>query len=324
MKRLGMMLISTAIFGMTTTIAAAQSDFPNRSIRVVVPFPPGGPIDVAARMITEPLRQHLGQPVFVENRGGGGGVLGTEMVAFSEPDGYTLLFGAPGSLVVTPNAKSVRYNIDKDLAAIAQVFRSAQFFVVHPRLGLKTFGEFVAYAKANPGKVNIGSAGIGTLPHLSLELLKRETGIEATHVPYRGTGAAMTDMIGGQIDALFADVAVLLPNVQAKKVIPLAVTSPERSPAAPDVPTMAEAAYPQLQIEGWGGILAPSGVSPAVVSRLNAAIQEALVDPKFRANALKQGWAADLSTSPTKFRELLKEESARWGQLIKDAKIKLD
>jgi tripartite-type tricarboxylate transporter receptor subunit TctC len=155
-------------------------------------------------------------------------------------------------------------------------------------------------------------------------LLKRETGVNVTHVPYRGTGAALADLLGGQIDAMFADVAVVMPNVQAKMIVPLAVTSAQRSAAIPDVRTMEESGYPQLRIEGWGGLLAPSGLTPEVLARLNAAVQKALVDSKFREGAAKQGWSLDLETSPEKFAKFLQDESARWGQLIKAAQIKID
>ncbi len=321
---LGVFLLSATLFISMNAISAAQSSYPNRPIRIVVPFAAGGPIDVAARMITEPLSQNLGQSVFVENRSGGGGAIGTELVAFAEPDGYTLLFGAPGSLVVIPNARSVRYDTAKNLTAIAQVFSSAQMFVSHPRLEAKTFGEFIDYVKANPGKINIGSAGHGTLPHLSIELMKRELGVNVAHVPFRGTGAAVNDLLAGQIDALFADVAVVMPNVLSKRIAALAVTSDKRSSAAPDVRTMAESGYPQLEIEGWGGLLAPAGLPPEILARLDAAVQKVLVDPKFRERAAKQGWTLDFETSPEKFRKFLANESARWGQLIKDAKIRLD
>ena len=323
MRALGAMLVSAAILSMTT-VGKAQSDFPDRPIRIMVPFAAGGPIDVAARMLADALRPHLRQPAIVENRGGGGGVIGTEMVISSEPNGYTLLFGAPGSLVVIPNARPVRYDVTKDFTAIAQVFSSAQLFVTHPKLGVKTFGEFLDHAKRNPGKVNIGSAGVGTLPHLSIELLKRETGVDVTHVPYRGTGAALADLLGGQIDAMFADVAVVTPNINAKMIVPLAVTSAERSIAVPDVPTMEESGYPQLRIEGWGGLLAPSGLPPEVLARLSAAVQKALIDPKFREGAAKQGWSLDPETSPERFAKFLQDESTRWRQLIKAAKIKID
>jgi tripartite-type tricarboxylate transporter receptor subunit TctC len=316
-------LLGALLLALVPAVAAAQTDFPNRPVRLLVPFPAGGPTDVAARLLSEALRPHLGQPVVVENRGGGGGVIGTELVAASAPDGYTLLLSAPGSLVVTPAAKSLKYDVDRDLAPIAQVFRSAQLLVANPRLGVKTFPDFVAYAKANPGKVNVGSAGLGTLPHLSLELMKRETGVDVTHIPYRGTGSAVADLIGGQIDVMFGDIAVLKPNVLSGTLVPLAITSPERSPSLPDLRTMAEFGYPQLAVEAWGGLLAPRGLPAPVLRRLDEAVQKALRDPRFRDGSAKQDWSA-FETSPDKFATYLAAEAERWGTLIRTSGIKIE
>jgi tripartite-type tricarboxylate transporter receptor subunit TctC len=316
-------LILAVMLGLAPMAASAQADYPTRPIRIVVPFPAAGPTDVAARLLAEALRPHLGQAVVVENRGGGGGVIGTELVAAAAPDGYTLLLSAPGSLVVSPSVKPVRYDVAKDLTPIAQVFRSAQLFVVHPRLGVKTFADFVAYAKSNPGKVNIGSAGLGTLPHLSLELLRRETGVDVAHIPYRGTGSAVADLIGGQIDAMFGDIAVLKPIALAGTVAPLAITSRDRSPSFPDLLTMREAGFPKLEVEGWAGLLAPSGLPPVVLERLDSAVQKALNDPKFLDGGAKQDWG-DLDTSRERFATYLAEEAARWSALIKSAGIKIE
>jgi len=301
----------------------AQTDYPARPVRMIVPFPVGGPTDIAARLLADALQPHLGQPVVVENRAGGGGVIGTQQVAAAAADGYTLLLAAPGSLVVSPAIKPVHYDVAKDLIPIAQVFRSAQLFVVNPRLKVKTFADFVAYAKANPGKVNVGSAGLGTLPHLSLELMQQEASVEVAHIPYRGTGAAVADLVSGQIDAMFGDVAVLRPVVAAGIVVPLAITSRKRSPVFPHLMTMDESGYPALAVEGWAGLLAPSGLPPSVLAKLDAAVQKALHDPKFLEAGAKQGWG-DLDTSREHFIAYLTEETKRWSTLIRSAQIKIE
>jgi tripartite-type tricarboxylate transporter receptor subunit TctC len=294
---------------------AAAQDFPNRPVRIIVPFAPGGPNDVAARLIAEALRPHLGQTVVVENRPGGGGVVGAEVVVTSAPDGYTLLFGTAGPLVVSPTAKPVRYDVVKDFAPIGQVYRSAQAFSVHPKVGVKTAAELVTYAKANPGKLTVGSAGLGTLPHLSIEMLKREAGINVTHVPYRATSGALTDLLGGQIDALFGEISAMAPNMRSGKLLVLGVTSPDRSKLLPEVPTMKEAGFPALAVESWGGLLAPAAVPHPILDRLELAMQKALLEVGFREGSDKQGWI-ELTTSRAAFAKLIASETVTWKPIV--------
>jgi tripartite-type tricarboxylate transporter receptor subunit TctC len=210
--------------------ASAEATYPSRPVRLIVPYAAGGPTDLAARQLAEALRVSLGGAVIVENRGGAGGIPGTEAVAQASPDGYTLLVGAAGPLVVSPSVRKLRYNVEKNLVPIAEIWRSSQVLAVSPKVGVKSVKDFVAYAKKNPGKVSAGSAGNGTLPHLSIVLMNQVAGIEMVHVPYRGTGAALPDLIGGQIEAIFGDTAVLAPNIQSGKIVALAVTSRQRSP----------------------------------------------------------------------------------------------
>ena len=215
----------------TVATAHAQADnYPSRPIRFVVPFAAGGPTDAAARLFAEPMRKQLGQSVVIENRPGGGGTTGTEAVLNGPRDGYMLLLGTPGPLFVTPSVRAVRYDVQKDLVALAEVWRSPQVLIVNPKLKAKTLGELIALAKSR--EINAGSAGVGTLPHLSIELLKREAGVKIVHVPYRGTGAALPDLLGGSIDMLFGDVAVLAPLVTGGKVTALAVTAAQRAAAS--------------------------------------------------------------------------------------------
>jgi tripartite-type tricarboxylate transporter receptor subunit TctC len=306
---------SLLMLGLAAASAAAE-DFPTRTVRIIVPFAAGGPNDAAARLVAEALRPQLGQPVVVENRAGAGGVAGAEAVATAAPDGYTLLLGTAGPLVVSPSAKVLRYSVTKDFAPIGQIYRSAQVFAATPKLGVKTVSELVAYARANPGKVNIGSAGIGTLPHLSIEMLKREASVNVAHVPYRGTSAALTDLLGGQIEALFGDIALVAPNIHSGKLVALAVTSPDRPRLLPEASTMTQSGFPALETESWGGLLAPSGVPRQVLRRLEEALQKALADPAFREAADKQGWS-DLTTSRDSFAALIERETAKWAPLVK-------
>jgi tripartite-type tricarboxylate transporter receptor subunit TctC len=292
--------------------AASAQSYPSRPIRLIVPYAAGGPTDLAARQIAESVRPHLGQAVVIENRGGAGGIPGTEAVAHAAPDGYTLLVGAAGPLVVSPSVKKLRYDVEKDFAPIAEIWRSAQVLAVNRQIGVKSVRELVAHAKSNPGKVNAGSAGNGTLPHLSIVLTNETAGIDIAHVPYRGTSAAVQDLIGGQIQVLFGDAAVLAPNIESGTLVALAVTSPRRSTLLPDTPTMAEAGYPQLVAESWYGLLAPAGLPPAVFQRITTATQAALKEPAFVA-ALKQQGATAESTTPEAFRALIREEAKRWG-----------
>jgi tripartite-type tricarboxylate transporter receptor subunit TctC len=297
-------------------LASLAQTYPSRPVRLIVPYAAGGPTDLAARHIAEALRPHLGQSVVVENRGGAGGIPGTEAVVQAAPDGYTLLVGAAGPLVVSPSVKKLRYDVEKDLAPIAEIWRSAQVLAVNPKLGVTSVRALVDYAKKNPGKVNAGSAGNGTLPHLSIVLANTVAGIDIAHVPYRGTSAAVPNLISGQIQAMFGDAAVLAPNIRSGALVALAVTSPRRSTLLPDTPTMAEAGYPQLVAESWYGLLAPAGLDPAVFQKIASATQAALKEPAF-VEALKQQGATVESTTPDAFRALIREEAKRWGPVAK-------
>ena len=307
--------------GMMISSADAQT-FPDRPLRIIVPFAAGGPNDVAARLVAEALRPHLGISVVVENRGGAGGLVGTEAVANAAPDGYTLLFGTIGPLVISPSAGTLRYDPTKDFAPVGQVYRSAQVFSARPGLGKKTVPEFLSYAKEHPGKATIGTAGIGTLPHLTTELLKRDAAVNVTHVPYRGTNAALADLIGGQIDAIFGEVSVMTPNIQSGKAVALAITSPERSKLLPSVPTMNEVSIPSLTVESWGGLLVSARVPADVLAVLEIALQKALRETSFREAAEKQGWS-QVTGSRKEFAELLTSETKKWSPIIKSPGFQL-
>jgi tripartite-type tricarboxylate transporter receptor subunit TctC len=294
-------------------------DYPSRPVNIIVPFTAGGPADTAARTFAEVLRHHLGQSIVVENRPAASGITGTESVALGEADGYTLLLGGIAALVLVPPVQKVRYDVQKDLAPLGLIWRSPQVFAVRPALGVKTVAEFVAYAKANPGKVTIGSAGNGTVTHLAGELLKRESGIELLHVPYRSTANSLTDLIGGHIDAIFGDVAILRPHVLSGAIRALAITSPERSPLMPDLVTMGEAGFPRVQTEVWYGLLAPARTPAPILERLNTAVSATQADPQF-GDSLKKFGIRPAAPGSEYFAKFIRDESDRWTPIVTSLK----
>jgi tripartite-type tricarboxylate transporter receptor subunit TctC len=305
----------------TVSNGAAAQNYPTRAIQMVVPYAAGGPTDLAARKVAELLSPRLGQPVVIENRGGGGGIPGTEAVANAKPDGHTLLVGATGPLVVSPSVRKLNYQVDKDLKPIAEIWRSSQLLAVNPKIGVKSVADFLAYAKKSPAKVTIGTAGNGTLPHLLMVLINQETGIELVHVPYRGTAAVLPNVLGGQIDAIIGDVSVIAPSVKSGALVALAVTAPERSPLLPDVPTMAESGYPSLVAESWYGLMAPAAIPDSVMKKLVPAVQASLKDPAFQA-ALKQQGARVVAITPDTFGAHLRDETKKWGPIARAAGLK--
>ncbi|MBM3528849.1 MAG: tripartite tricarboxylate transporter substrate binding protein [Alphaproteobacteria bacterium] len=313
--------ICAAVAAVAVNCSVSADTYPSRATRMIVPYAAGGPTDLAARKLADLLGPRLGQPVVVENRGGGGGIPGTEAVAAAAPDGYTLLVGATGPLVVSPSVRTLRYDVNKDLQPIAEIWRSSQLLAAHPKVGVKTFAEFVDHARKNPGKLTIGTAGIGTLPHLLLELVNMEAGVKLVHVPYRGTAAVLPNALGGQIDAIIGDVAVIAPNVRSGALVPIAVTAPERSTLLPDVPTVAESRYPKLVAESWYGLMAPAGVPQDVMKKLVPAVQAALADPSF-LEALKSQGATVVANSPEKFGAHIRSETEKWGPVARAAGLK--
>src|ERR1700733_10433048 len=260
---------------------AQVSDYPNRPIKVVIPFPPGGPTDGMARIISERLNAVLGQPIVVENRGGAGGGVGGKFVAEADPDGYTILMTPGGALTTGPALhKDLGYDPEKAFAPVAQLSETPLIVSVNPALPIKSMADVVPYAKANPGKLNWGSQGIGTAPSLLCELFKLETGVNIVQVPYRGTGPMLVAALAGEVQMIADPSTTSLPNIKAGKLRPIAIAGASRDPGLPDVPTVIEAGYPKLQAPFWLGVVAPAGTPPAIVKKLNAALREALNDPK--------------------------------------------
>ncbi|AMN42083.1 Bug family tripartite tricarboxylate transporter substrate binding protein [Rhodoplanes sp. Z2-YC6860] len=301
--------------------AVLADDYPSRTVRVVVPYAAGGPSDTGARLAAEPLSQVLGKPVVIENRGGGGGLNATEAYFKAEADGYTILMGGIGPLTIIPAFKPVSYDVEKDVVPLSTVWRSAQVLAVRPSLGIKTVAEFVAYAKANPNKLTIGSAGVGAVTHLAIEVLKREAKIEVLHIPFRSTSESMPQLIGGQIDALFGDGPTIAPQVNSGHIVALAVAGPHRGRALPDVPTMAEAGFPTVESESWFSFVVSSKTPKPIIERLQSAMVTAQKDPDYQAKLAKQGASAG-EPGPEALAKLIKNDTAKWGAIIKAAGIK--
>jgi tripartite-type tricarboxylate transporter receptor subunit TctC len=300
--------------------AAFAAEYPSRPVRLLVPYAAGGPSDTGARLLTTPLGQSLGGTIFVENRGGAGGLTGTEQVVQGEHDGHTLLLGAIGPLVFIPVGRRVTYDVRRDLLPLGLIWQSPLALVVNPKRGFKTVADFVAYAKANPGKLTVASAGLGTNTHMASELFKREAGIDLLHVPYRSTGAALPDLLSGQVDATISDVALMAPHVRQGNLVALAVTAPERSPLLPTVPSVAEAGLSKAITENWYGILAPTRTPPDVVAKLKVALDLAVKAPTFRDGLAKQG-AVIREGGADAFAALIESETRRWAPVIRDAGV---
>ena len=302
--------------------AGAQS-YPNRLIKIVVPFPPGGPTDVAARLIVQPLSETLGQSVIVENQTGAGGRTGSRSVARAAPDGYTLLMGGTNLNAIIPAIyKNLDYDPVKSFAAVASVASDAVVMVVGPGVSAKTVAEFVQYAKANPGKLKYGSAP-GIASHLASELLKFRTGIDVPFIPYRGGGPAITDLLGGQIDMIFNNKSVLLQLILDRRLRALAVTADKRWLELPDVPTMRESGFPDFPTEIVYGLLAPAGTPDAMVEKLNAAVNKALQSAELRANLAKLGIEAK-SQTPQAFGAGLADDMAKYDEIVRLTGIKVE
>lgn len=289
-----------------------------------MPYPPGGATDVIGRIIALKLGEQLGQQVIVDNRGGAGGNIGAEAVAKSPPDGYTLLMGAltAHSTMATLEKASLRYHLIKDFAPVMVVGSVPLVVVVNPPLPVKTLKELVAYGKANPDKLNFASSGAGAPQRLAGEIIRKDTGISMHHVPYRGSGPAMTDLVAGQVNLMVETVPAALPFITSGRLRALAVSTPQRVSMLPDVPSAPEAGMPALDIASTFGVLAPAGTPEAVVSRLNAALTKMVGMPQVKEALLKQGVYAAAPSTPAQTGERIQQEVARWEKLIIDAHIK--
>ena len=307
-----------------TFAQAAGNAYPNKPLRVIVPFAAGGPSDIFVRTIGPKLTEAWGQPVVIENRGGAGGVIGIELAVRAAPDGYTLLLGASGALVINPAFNSkLPYDSFRDLAPITLVVVNPQLLVFHPSLAANSVQELIQVAKAKPGQLNYASVGAGSSPHMGMEMLKAMAGVNLTHVPYKGTAPALTDLLGGQVSLMFTSMATVLPQVRAGKLKAIAVGSGKRSPAVPEIPTVAESGVPGFDYVTWFAFYAPAGTPADIIARLNKETVRILADPQVGKYFSSQG-AEPSATTPAGLATFMRTEHERWKKLIKSAHIKID
>ncbi|MDH4180693.1 MAG: tripartite tricarboxylate transporter substrate binding protein [Betaproteobacteria bacterium] len=308
---------------LAVTAGAVAQPFPSKPVRVIVPFPPGGAVDFYARVVQQPLSEALGQTVVVENKAGASGMVGAEFVAKSPPDGYTLLLGNIASLAINVGIYAkMPYDPLKDLTPVVRTVDVNYVLVAHPSVPVKSVNELVAHAKANPGKLAYGSAGSGSLPHLATELLKSRTGTDLAHVPYKGGGPMVTDLLGGTIQVVIGDQANLMPHVATGKLVALAVASPKRSPNAPALPTIGES-LPGFEATAWQGVVGPAGLPPDVVRKLNDAFNKVMAMPDVKAK-LAGGGLDVVGGAPDEFARFIASEIAKWTKIAKDVGAKAD
>ena len=306
-----------------TSAAASAQAYPHKTIRMIVPFPAGGPTDIIARTVGQKLTDSMGQAVVIDNRGGSGGNIGADIVAKAAPDGYTLLM-AIVSFAINPSLYSkLSFDPVKDFAPIARTGAATIIFVASPSVGAKTIKDMIALAKAKPKQYNFGSPGSGTPHHLAGELLNATAGIELTHIPYKGAAPAIADLLGGQVNTAFVSLPAALPHVKAGKLVGLGITSPGRSAVAPDLPTFAEAGLGGYAIENWYGALAPAGTPKDVINKLNTEIVKALQLPDVKERLISQGFETRTST-PDEFAAYLKTEIVKWAGIVKASGAKVD
>jgi len=309
---------------MANVYPALAETWPTRPIRFIVPFAPGGGGDVVGRIIGQRMSEQLGKPLVIDNRAGGGGTLGCELAAKAAPDGYTLLLGNVGPIAVGPALyPKLAYDPVRDFAPVTMIASFPNLLVANPGLPFKTVPELVAYAKSRPGALNFASAGAGTSTHLAGELFKSVAGIDVVHVPYKGGAAAMTDIIAGQVAYYFGTMPSSMPLAKAGKLRALAVTSLTRSPAAPEVPTIAESGYPKFETAAWYGLMFPAGTPREIIAKMNSAMLVVLALPDIRERLVHEG-SEPLGSTPTQFGAYIKAEIAKWTKVARDANVKLE
>ena len=317
-----------SILGLFTALlanAAAQSQaYPSKPVRLIVPFAPGGTTDVLARLVAQKLTDSLGQQFIIENKPGAGGNIGTELAVKSPADGYTLVMSFDGTMAINPNTYAkMPFDPQKDLVAVANVAQVPLLIVVHPGIAAKSIAEFVALAKASPGRINYSSAGHGSTGHLTGELFRSRAGIEIVHVSYKGGGQAVQDLLGGQIQMLVTALPTVEGHLKGGKLRALAFTSPKRVPGAPEVPTLAESGYPGIDVLSWYGILAPAGTPQEIVRRLNAEINRVLLAPEVRERLTALG-TEPTGGSPEQLAQVIRVDTARWAKVVSDAGIRIE
>jgi len=310
------------IFACVATASFAET-YPARPVRLILPYNPGGIVDFIGRTVARSLSDTLGQTVVAENKPGAGGIVGTTFVATSQNDGYTLLMMDP-AIVINPTLQArVPYDLFKQLETVSVVSSSPEVLIVSPQLNVKTFDEFVAYGKANPGKLNFASAGVGTTPHLAGEMFKQRTGIDATHVPYKGIGASFIDMTSNKVQFAFSSITGALPFTTDNRLIPLATTGEERTPVYPNLPTVAEAGLKGYSVDLWLAVFAPTGIPADVKAKINTALKEALQKPDLKKAFATVG-VVPRGTTPEEGEAFVKADFEKWKKVITDGKIKVE
>jgi len=321
------LLAASAIVACTAVAAPAvyaQAVYPTKPIRIVVPFPAGGTTDILARAVGQKLTETNGQPVLIDNRPGAGGNIGAELVAKSPPDGYTLLMGTVGTHAINPSLYAkMPYDHQKDFAPVILVAGVPNVLVINPSVPANSVQELIAYGKANPGKLNFASSGSGTSIHLAGELFKTMSGVQMTHIPYKGSAPAIADLLGGQVQIMFDNLPSALPQIKAGKLKALAVTSAQRATALPDVPTIAEAGLPGFEASSWFGLLAPAGTPKEVIAKLNTEVAKWLASPEAREKLAAQG-AIAAGKTPEDFTQHIVAETAKWQKVVKESGAKVD
>jgi len=312
--------------GLTLTCAGASAqNYPSRPIRLVVPYPPGGPLDIMARAIGHKLTEAWSQPVVVDNRAGAGGNIGADLVAKSPADGYTLLMGAVATHAINPTLYGkLPYDPVKDFAPLALVAQVPNILVVNPAVPARSVRELIELARARPGYLNFGSGSTGSTGHLAGELFKTMAGVQMVHIPYKGGAPAMADLLAGQVELMFDNLANALPNVRAGRLRALAVTTLARSPAVPDLPTIAEAGLPGFDLTTWFGLMAPAGTAPEIVAKLNAEIVRALAAKDMRERLEKMGAEPPANNTPERFAAFIRAEAAKYAKVVKDSGARVE
>lgn len=309
--------------GLPAGQALAQGGYPSKTVLMIVPAAAGGTTDLAGRMAAQALAPVLGQSVVVDNKGGGNGAIAANLVKRAEPDGYTLLMQYSGYHVISPNLVKARSWEQSDFAPVANVLSAPQIIVVRAELPVKTLAELVSYAKAHPGKLNYASSGNGSLQHVTGAMLEQQAGVKMVHVPYKGTGPALQDLLGGQVDLTFGTAPPFMPHVQSGKLRVLAVTGKQRLPSLPHVPTTAEAGYPGVNATSWFAVFAPKATPQPVIDKLTTDLKKVVEDPAFRKKAEEQGATADYM-NPQQLGAMVKTEYANWAQVVKSSRIEAE
>jgi tripartite-type tricarboxylate transporter receptor subunit TctC len=316
-------LIAPIVVGLAAWLSpAAAQDYPNRPVRMVVAFAAGGTTDFVARLIADKAKGALGQNIVVENKPGANGAIGADYVSKSEPDGYTLFFSTAGAITINPSMRTdLPYDPVKDFAAVAPIARNTVLFAAGPALRVDTAKDMVALARAKPGTITVAITGVGAISHLAIELLQHAAAIKLQYVPYRGAGQAISDFIGGQVNAMSAEVPVLMPQLKTGKAKVLAVAAQNRSDVLPDVPTFVELGFADVVADNWSGVLAPARTPPAVIAKLNAALNAAVRNPETRAKLADNGVSAT-GGSPEELVALIAAETARWRKVVREIGVK--